>query len=205
MAEEGPGARRLSPHNKDPSLVTSYLPPNLQKAPCHPSKAPAPAACAAAGRKGRGVGTVPLLCPPTCPLLPGPPAPRMRSEARPQQLGAFGAAGRCSPRKVGRGDPRVAPLHPDLSFQLPAPRPRFILPVAILPAAHPGATPSPHPGPGLFSEAFTTCSCPAAGSPLPAVPGPSNRARRGGHSAFPTPPPPRGCPGRRRRGGPADH
>lgn len=134
MAEEGPGARRLSPHNKDPSLVTSYLPPNLQKAPCHPSKAPAPAACAVAGRDG-GVVAGPFLCPPArSPPPPGPPAPRMRSEARPQQLGAPRAG-------WDAGTPRCpfpipasplcssAPVHPAESDPRPAeplPHPRAL-------------------------------------------------------------------------------
>lgn len=131
MAEEGPGARRLSPHNKDPSLVTSYLPPNLQKAPCHPSKAPAPAACAATRRDG-GVAAGPLLCPPACPPPPlGPLSPRMRSEARPQQLGALVVLCRCSPHRVGTpGCPlpvptsplySSAPVHPADSDRRPQP------------------------------------------------------------------------------------
>lgn len=133
MAEEGPGARRLSPHNKDPSLVTSYLPPNLQKAPCHPSKAPAPAACAAARRDKGGCGGLP---PPLAPRL-DPPRPSRSADA--QQLRVLGAACRCSPRRVGRGKPHVSLSHPNF-FSLP---PSQGLPTRCPPASHRAQTQVP--------------------------------------------------------------
>lgn len=167
MAEEGPGARRLSPHNKDPSLVTSYLPPNLQKAPCHPSKAPAPAACAATRRDG-GVAADPLLCPPACP--PSAPRPSRSADA---QRGAAAAApsprGPVSllPAEGGMREPPGAPFpsRPLLSI----PPPRFILLVA------PGGAPSLFPGSSRGRS--PPAPRPAAGSPLPA-PRPTGRAPR---------------------------
>lgn len=104
MAEEGPGARRLSPHNKDPSLVTSYLPPNLQKAPCVPYKAPAPAACSAARRDGGSGGGPPPLPPgppPPAPPLRGRAARRGRSRPRPAPAAAVPSGPRCAAPRSG--------------------------------------------------------------------------------------------------------
>lgn len=155
MAEEGPGARRLSPHNKDPSLVTSYLPPNLQKAPCHPSKAPAPAACAATRRDEGGVAAGPLLCSPACPpLVPGP------SRSADAQRGAAAAAR--SPRGPvallpAQGAMRGPPGVPFPSrLLLSAPPPRFIL-LAAPPARSPRRSPIPIPG---NSGSISTCPVP---------------------------------------------
>lgn len=106
MAEEGPGARRLSPHNKDPSLVTSYLPPNLQKAPCDPYKAPAPAACAAARRDGDGGAEA-------------APSSAHGSAGAQRRAAFLGTALGLSPRRVRRGDPRQPSPHRHLSAVSP--------------------------------------------------------------------------------------
>lgn len=170
MAEEGPGARRLSPHNKDPSLVTSYLPPNLQKAPCHPSKAPALAACAAARRDEGGRGGWPPPLPPGL-TPPGLPAPRMRSSS--ESLGLRVAAPRAG---WDAGNPRC-PLRTPTSSLYPPPK------------VYPPAAPQRHTEPSPKSRALLggvhnlpvsrgrfTSACAAR---------PRHRAGRGGHSASP--------------------
>lgn len=179
MAEEGPGARRLSPHNKDPSLVTSYLPPNLQKAPCHPSKAPAPAACAEV-RRDEGVGAGPLLCPPTR----SPPRPYCSANAR---RGAAAAAPSL------RGRVSLPLVQGGTRGTLAAPSPsRFILSIAILARCLPAPRRVQTQARAILggghnlpvSRGRFTSACSARSR---------HRARRGGHNAAP-----RGCPSRDR-------
>lgn len=167
MAEEGPGARRLSPHNKDPSLVTSYLPPNLQKAPCHPSKAPAPAACAATRRDGGGGGGRPAplppgLSPPSPPALPlrGCAARRGRGSSQPSRFVSL------LPAHGGMGTP---------GCPFPIPTSPLYSSAPVHPAGSPRRIPSPSPGSSRGRS--PPAPRPAAGSPLPA-PRPTGRAPR---------------------------
>lgn len=188
MAEEGPGARRLSPHNKDPSLVTSYLPPNLQKAPCEPYKAPAPAACAAARRDGGSGGGPPPLPPGPPPPL-GPTAPRMRSELRPKPPPSLlrrlpSPRGRAAllPEQGGTRGPPGAPFsQPPLPSFCPQ---RRLIPLTASPVrCPPGAAESSEQSPG----------CPRGRSPLPRV-----HLRRPAPDGAATARPLRGCPCRSR-------
>lgn len=200
MAEEGPGARRLSPHNKDPSLVTSYLPPNLQKAPCVPYKAPAPAACSAARRDGGSGGGPPPLPPgppPPAPPLRGRAARRGRSRPRPAPAAAVPSGPRCA--APAQGGTRGRPGTPVPA----ASSPLFLPPLRlILLTASPGRCP-----PGVAESPEQSLGCPRGRSPrrrfIFAARPPTGRPQRGRSGAA------RAGPGRREgrwgRGGPADH
>lgn len=194
MAEEGPGARRLSPHNKDPSLVTSYLPPNLQKAPWEPYKAPAPAACAAARRDGGSGGGPPPLPPGPPPPL-GPTAPRMRSELRPKPPPSLlrrlpSPRGRAAllPEQGGTRGPPGAP------FSQP-PLPSFCAQPRLIPlTASPVPPRAPSKAPAVLGAAppcrgFTFAARPPTGRPQrgrsgAARAGPGRRAGRWGRGVW---------------------